>query len=136
MTNIKTDRAIGLEREFDNLSPTTLRNEILANYPHLDYLRIIRDGSLPNGGEVVFPPLSFKAESTWNISSQVNDIIIALGGRVSTSCGHHVHIGLKPITMDSEEFNIKSIAKFRQNKYFQDSNDAIQFEIIKDIIFS
>ena len=135
MTNIKTDRAIGLEREFDNLSPTTLRNEILANYPHLDYLRIIRDGSLPNGGEVVFPPLSFKAESTWNISSQVNDIIIALGGRVSTSCGHHVHIGLKPITMDAEEFNLKSIAKFRQNKYFQDSNDAIQFEVIKDICF-
>ena len=135
MTNITTDRAIGLEREFDNLSPTTLRNEILANYPHLDYLRVIRDGSLPNGGEIVFPPLSFKAESTWQISSQVNDIIINLGGRVTTQCGHHVHIGLKPITMDAEEFNTKSIAKFRQSKYFQDSNDAIQFEVIKDICF-
>ena len=63
MTNIKTDRAIGLEREFDNLTPTRLQNEIRANHPHLDYLRVIRDGSLPNGGEVVFPPLSFKAES-------------------------------------------------------------------------
>ena len=64
MTNIKTDRAIGLEREFDNLTPTTLQSEIRANHPHLDYLRIIRDGSLPNGGEVVFPPLSFKAAVT------------------------------------------------------------------------
>ena len=79
MTNITTDRALGFEREFDNLSPETLRNEILANYPHLDYLRVIRDGSLPNGGEVVFPPLSFKAESTWQISGEVNDIIIRLG---------------------------------------------------------
>jgi hypothetical protein len=135
MTNIKTDRAIGLEREFDNLTPSALQHEINTNHPHLNYLRVIRDGSLPNGGEVVFPPLSFKAESTWQISSEVNDIIIRLGGRVTTSCGHHVHVGLKPITMDAEEFNTKSIAKFRQNKYFQDSNDAIQFEVIKDICF-
>lgn len=135
MTNIKTDRALGFEREFDNLSPSVLQNEINTNYPHLNYLRVIRDGSLPNGGEVVFPPLSFKAESTWQISSEVNDIIIRLGGRVTKQCGHHVHVGLKPITMDAEEFNTKSIAKFKQNKYFQDSNDAIQFEIIKDICF-
>ena len=135
MTNIKTDRALGFEREFDNLAPTTLQHEINTNYPHLNFLRVIRDGSLPNGGEVVFPPLSFKAESTWQISSEVNDIIIRLGGRITKSCGHHVHVGLKPITMDAEEFNTKSIAKFRQNKYFQDSNDAIQFEVIKDVCF-
>ena len=53
--------AIGIEKEFDNLDIMTLRNEIRNNYPHLDYLRIIGDGSLRNGGEVVFPPLSFKA---------------------------------------------------------------------------
>ena len=135
MTNIKTDRAIGIEKEFDNLSYVTLRNEIISNYPHLNFLRVISDGSLPNGGEVVFPPLSFKAESTWKINSEVNDIIIRLGGNITTRCGNHVHIGLKPITMDSEEFNTKSIAKFKQNKYFQDSNDAIQFEVIKDICF-
>ena len=53
------DLAIGIEKEFDNLDFMTLRNEITNNYPHLDYLRIIGDGSLRNGGEVVFPPLSF-----------------------------------------------------------------------------
>ena len=135
MTNIKTDRAIGIEKEFDNLSYVTLRNEIISNYPHLNFLRVISDGSLPNGGEVVFPPLSFKAESTWKINSEVNDIIIRLGGNITTRCGNHVHIGLKPITMDSEEFNTRSIVKFKQNKYFQDSNDALQFEVIKDICF-
>ena len=83
MTNIKTDRALGFEREFDNLTPNALQSEINRNYPHLNYLRVIRDGSLPNGGEVVFPPLSFKAESTWQISSEVNDIIIRLGGRIT-----------------------------------------------------
>ena len=38
MTNIKTDRAIGIEKEFDNLSYVTLRNEIISNYPHLNFL--------------------------------------------------------------------------------------------------
>jgi len=127
--------AIGIEKEFDNLDYFTLRREIQDNYPHLNYLRIIGDGSLRNGGEVVFPPLSFNAESTWSINSEVNDIIIRLGGRITTQCGQHVHIGLKPITMDSEQFNIESIAKFRQGKYFQDSNDHLQFEVIKDICF-
>ena len=127
--------AIGIEKEFDNLDIMTLRNEIRNNYPHLDYLRIIGDGSLRNGGEVVFPPLSFKAESTWSINSQVNDIIISLGGRITTQCGQHVHIGLKPITMDSEEFNLESIRLFRQHKYFQDSTDHLQFEVIKDVCF-
>jgi len=127
--------AIGIEKEFDNLDYFTLRREIENNYSHLNYLRIIGDGSLRNGGEVVFPPLAFNAESTWSINSEVNDIIIRLGGRITTQCGQHVHIGLKPITMDSEQFNIESIAKFKQNKYFQDSNDHLQFEVIKDVCF-
>ena len=115
MTNIKTDRAIGIEKEFDNLSYMTLRDEIRSNYPHLNYLRVISDGSLPNGGEVVFPPLSFKAESTWQINSEVNDIIIRLGGNITTRCGNHVHIGLKPITIDRDWETNDNIINLRIN---------------------
>ena len=37
--------------------------------------------------------------------------------------------------MNSEDFNIESIRLFRQHKYFQDSTDHLQFEVIKDVCF-
>ena len=129
------DIAIGFEREVDSLSVRDGIN-IFANHPTLNFIKVKHDASLPNGCEIIFPPLSSKAESTWQYSSQVNDLIIANGGRITRQCGHHVHFGLKPITMDCEEFNRRSIQLFKSNNsYFQDSNDMFQFEVIKDVVY-
>ena len=129
------DVAIGFEREVDSLSVRDGVN-LFANHPTLNFIKVKHDASLPSGCEIIFPPLSSKAESTWEYSSQVNDLIIANGGRITRQCGHHVHFGVKPITMDSEDFNRQSIQLFKdRDQYFQDSNDMFQFEVIKDVVY-
>ncbi len=127
--------ALGLEIEVDNL---TVSNAIplFSNHQTLNFCKVKRDASLSNGCEVVLPPLSFKAESTWQYVSQVYELLISNGARITTNCGHHVHIGLKPITMDSEDFNRKSIELYsNREQYFQDSTEFMQFELIKDVCF-
>jgi len=127
--------AIGLETEIEGLS-TYDASRLYGNHPILNFIKVKSDASLSNGCELVFPPLSFQAESTWDYVSQAYELAISNGGRITTNTGHHVHIGLKPIEMDSEEFNRKSIELFKnRNQYFQDSTEFMQFELIKDVCF-
>ena len=85
------DVALGFEREVDGLS-TYDGSNLFANHPTLNFIKVKHDASLPSGCEVIFPPLSSKAESTWEYSSQVNDLIIANGGRITrqmwSSCSY------------------------------------------------
>jgi len=127
--------AIGLEIEVDNLSVANAI-PLFANHPTLNFCKVKRDESIHNGCEVVLPPLSFQAESTWDYVSQAYELLTTNGARITTKCGHHVHIGLKPITMDSEDFNNQSIQLYRdRTQYFQDSTEFMQFELIKDVCF-
>jgi len=127
--------ALGFETEIEGLN-TYDASRLYRDHPILNFIKVKSDASLTNGCELVFPPLSFQAESTWEYLSQVYELAMSNGGRITKNCGHHVHVGLKPIAMDSEDFNRQSIELFKnRNQYFQDSTEFMQFELIKDVCF-
>lgn len=57
------------------------------------YWKLVPDGSVSNGGEMVSPPLPFDSESL-AVVERAYSALAACGARESQECGTHVHVDL------------------------------------------
>ena len=107
------------------------RYEFLADKVDTEYLG-------ETGCEIKLPPLEIGSHYT---NEFLNDFYKyldeTLGCKVKQSCGHHIHIGLRPINISSLDFFDKSVETFKRPRgyYFQCNTDMLNFEIVKDFIY-
>lgn len=61
------------------------------NHTTRNYWKVVRDGSVWNGGEIVSPPLPFNADSLARVDA-CYAALERVGASMDTNCGLHVHV--------------------------------------------
>ena len=113
---------------------------LLRNHPRFYILATKVKSEYINGGgcEIVLPPLEIDSPQTLSFLRELYSFLESSGYSINKSCGHHIHIGLRPINISQEEFYNRTIEHFvnnDRNYAFQCSTDLIQFETTRDVVF-
>ena len=136
--------AMGLEIEASkgdsNISNSNDMIRALRNHNQYSFLADKVSSEYIDGGgcEIVLPPLEIGSHYTNEFLKGFYDYLDNdLKMSVNKSCGHHIHIGLRPINISQLDFFEQSIERFKQNRnyYFQCNTDMINFEVTKDFVY-
>ena len=111
--------------------------QALRNHSEFNYLadKVTSEYISGGGCEVALPPLEIGSDLTNQYMTRLYSFLESYG-RINKDCGHHVHIGLRPINISEQDFFNNSIEKFKlqRNYYFQCTTELLQFETIKDVV--
>jgi len=131
--------AMGLEIELKGLRDHNM-SETLRNHSEYYFLapKVTHEYIDGGGCELRLPPLEIGSPYTNNFLKKFYSYLDStLNQSVNKSCGHHVHIGLRPITESQESFFNNSIERFKldRNFYYQSTNEMLNLEVTKDFIY-
>ena len=132
--------AMGLEIECLKYNEHQMA-DILSNHEKYSFLapKVDREYLGETGCEIKLPPLEIGSPYTEKFLKEFyNYLDETLGCKVKQSCGHHIHIGLRPINISQKDFFEQSIERFKQHRnfYFQCENmEMVNFEVIKDFVY-
>ena len=131
--------AMGLEIELKGLRDHVM-SETLRNHNEFSFLapKVTHEYIDGGGCELRLPPLEIGSPYTNNFLKKFYSYLDStLNQSVNKSCGHHVHIGLRPITESQESFFTNSIERFKRDRnfYYQSTNEMLNLEVTKDFIY-
>ena len=131
--------AMGLEIELKGLRDSAMINE-LRNHSEYYFLAPKVDSEYIDGGgcEIKLPPLEIGSPYTNEFLKKFYHYLDhTLNQSVNKSCGHHIHIGMRPINESQKDFFENSIERFKQhrNYYHQCNTDMLNFEVTKDFVY-
>jgi len=114
---------------------------VFNNDEELNFIYVKTDGTHGVDFEIAFPILSIDSSLSWYYVNKVLTLLVNNGCNVKKCCGVHVHIGLKPISVNitNDAFTKLSIDKYRDNRtYISQSSsafeDVLDNAIIKDVV--
>ena len=131
--------AMGLEIECLGYDRNEMFNELNAHDKYSFLAPKVDTEYLGDKGcEIKLPPLEIGSHYTNEFLTDFYYYLDnTLGCKVKQSCGHHVHIGMRPINISALDFFDKSIATFKRQRgyYFQCNTEMLNFEVIKDFVY-